>query len=384
MVTISDLPPSGQNRVNAILSLGKDSNNGELLWSLVNSEKGKYKTAAQKTLAKLDYQKAAPLWLKLVKGKFMGAPIMTDSASDCVSESIAPVILTTLQDLFSIVPRRALSYKEIERLNFCFSLILGKASDQMLEVHRFLAANISTIAAIKHEPFYEGDNCQTFHLNEGLSAYTCTAREMAKIPALLLTVSLIYNHDRRLIELAQELYETYGKSYLLPVFMHALIQDPPEQVYERFAHELTTPQRIFLYHAFALLDYRSYRDDWFYERSEREGLRALIFWGQYSYGTYDYRFVFKRSVRLDERWLFDLAANPHERKIKVTWQSYNRSGILAESYDEMLISLLPLKIANSQLNEVLKNYFSVRARKVKVASSITVYKDAAERFGFDD
>ena len=46
-------------------------------------------------------------------------------------------------------------------------------------------------------------------------------------------------------------------------------------------------------------------------------------------------------MELDERWLFDLAKDPEGRKPTVTWQSYNRSGVPYESYDEMFISLLP-------------------------------------------
>ncbi|MFQ9799924.1 MAG: hypothetical protein ACLR23_14385 [Clostridia bacterium] len=54
---------------------------------------------------------------------------------------------------------------------------------------------------------------------------------------------------------------------------------------------------------------------------------ALIFWGDYSYGTYDTRFVIERYVDLDERWLFDLAKDSEGRKPTVTWQTYNRGGV---------------------------------------------------------
>ncbi|OUQ34076.1 addiction module toxin RelE [Faecalibacterium sp. An122] len=47
----------------------------------------------------------------------------------------------------------------------------------------------------------------------------------------------------------------------------------------------------------------------------------------------------------------------------------------------MFISLLPLKVENPELKRVLWNYFRIRSQKKKVAKSITVYKDAAERFG---
>lgn len=47
----------------------------------------------------------------------------------------------------------------------------------------------------------------------------------------------------------------------------------------------------------------------------------------------------------------------------------------------MFISLLPRKVENPELKCVLRNYFHIRRGKVKVEESITVYKDAAERFG---
>ena len=48
MMTLEQLPPKGVKREQAILELGKDEANAELLFQLVNTEKGKYKTAAQK------------------------------------------------------------------------------------------------------------------------------------------------------------------------------------------------------------------------------------------------------------------------------------------------------------------------------------------------
>ena len=46
-MTLEQLPPKGVKREQAILELGKEEANGELLLQLVNTEKGKCKTAAQ-------------------------------------------------------------------------------------------------------------------------------------------------------------------------------------------------------------------------------------------------------------------------------------------------------------------------------------------------
>ena len=45
---LEQLPPKGVKREQAILELGKDEANGELLFQLVNTEKGKCKTADKK------------------------------------------------------------------------------------------------------------------------------------------------------------------------------------------------------------------------------------------------------------------------------------------------------------------------------------------------
>ena len=50
LMILEQLPPKGVKREQAILELGKDEANGELLFQLVNTEKGKCKTAAQKAL----------------------------------------------------------------------------------------------------------------------------------------------------------------------------------------------------------------------------------------------------------------------------------------------------------------------------------------------
>ena len=73
-----------------------------------------------------------------------------DACSDCVSEQIAPVILKTLSQLLDEGDTKPL---DIEQLNFCFHLMLGKASPKMLGgIYRFLAENTQRIAQLKRTP----------------------------------------------------------------------------------------------------------------------------------------------------------------------------------------------------------------------------------------
>ena len=377
-MTMEQLPPKGVKREQAILELGREEANGELLLQLANTEKGKCKTAAQKALAQLEYAPAALLWAKLIKGKWMGSHILSDTCSDCVSEQIAPAILKRLSELLDEADTQPL---EIEQLNFCFHLMLGKASPKMLEVYRFLADNAQRLARLKRAPVYSDDDCTSWWITDGLRIWDATPKEKEKIPAVVLTASLIRNPDERLQALADELNERYGGSWLIPAFMKAIITQSKGQVYETYSPLLGTPKASYLLNALGMLDHRSYPDDWTFERSGHDGLRALIFWGDYSYGTYDTRFTMERYVDLDERWLFDLAKDPEGRKPTVTWQTYNRGGSLYGSYDEMFISLLPRRVANPELRHVLRDYFRIRSEKVRVEESITVYKDAAKRFG---
>ena len=377
-MTMEQLPPKGVKREQAILELGKAEANGELLLQLVNMEKGKCKTAAQKALAQLEYAPAAPLWAKLVKGKWMGSHIMADACSDCVSEQIAPAILKTLSRLLDEGDTKPL---EIEQLNFCLHLMMGKASLKMLEVYRFLAENAQRLARLKRAPVYPDDDCTSWWITDGLRIWDATPREKEKIPAVVLTASLIRNPDERLQALADELNERCGGSWLIPVFMKAIITQPKEQVYEAYSTLLSTPKATYLFNALGMLDYRCYPEDWTYERLGPDGMTAFVFWGHYRYAAYDTTFMFERYVDLDERWLFDLAKDPQGRKSTVTWQAYNRGGVLHESYDEMFISLLPRKVENLELKRVLRDYFHIRSQKKKVAKNITVYQDAAERFG---
>lgn len=273
---------------------------------------------------------------------------------------------------------KATGYRTTELL---FPFDVGESLSKNVGGLPFLAENTHRIAQLKRAPVYSRDDCTSWWITDGLRIWDATPKEKEKIPAVVLTASLIRNPDERLQALADELNERYGGSWLMPVFMKAIITQPKEQVYETYSPLLDTPQKAYLFNALGMLLYRCYPEDCTYERLGPDGMIALIFWGDYSYGTYDTRFMFERYVDLDERWLFDLAKDTEGRKPTVTWQTYNRGGVLYGSYDEMFISLLPRKVENSELKRILRDYFRIRSEKVRVEESITVYKDAAERFG---
>lgn len=139
MINLDSLPEKGLKRETAILELGRNPENAETLMFLVNTEKGKCKNAALKALACFEYQEARPLWKKLVKGKCMGESIFVNTCSDSVSEEIAPVILYFLTNLLNQQKNEPIDVDQMEQLRFCLSIMLGKASQNMLEIYRFMA-----------------------------------------------------------------------------------------------------------------------------------------------------------------------------------------------------------------------------------------------------
>ncbi|MDR2924514.1 MAG: hypothetical protein LBU76_00915 [Azoarcus sp.] len=382
MLNIDTLPEKGIKREEAILALGANADNGEVLFQLANSEKGKCKTAAQKALAQLEYEPASILWKKLVKGKNMGESIFAKSCSDCVSEQIAPVVIQFLSDLLKKAENAPLDKNQVEHLRFCVSIMLGKSSDEMLNAYRFIAEHNNGFASLKQTAGNKYDNNNHWQLGGFLRVWNATPNEMEKVFPLVLTASIIKNQDVRLMGLADELFAKHGGAWLVPVFMKSILTENKDKAYEDFSHYLSESTTApYILNALGMLDYNDYPKEYQYKRNKPVGYFALVFWGNLKYGAYDTQFVVTKPVDLDERWLYALAKNSGEEKPKVAWQCYNRrrGGVLYESYDEMLLGLLPEEVKNDDLKNILYSYFSERSKIVKVEDSISVYNDALQR-----
>lgn len=384
MFDVNDLPEKGVKRERAIFHLCSDEANGPLLLELAQTEKGKCKTVAQKALAQLEFEGASTFWTTLAKGKFMGIHILTDSCSNCVSESIAPVIKERLTNLLHVSTQRPFTYKEYDQLLFCFALMLGKASPQMLDIYRYLASNIEIVSKFSHEPLYDGDSCNNFHISNDLLLYRATQSEMAKIPAIILTASIIKNPSDKLIALAHELYEHNHDSFLTPVFMGDIITKDATYVFEHYSPLLGSKKEIYLFNALGMLNYNHLPERFSLSHivpdRRKIGMEALMFWANNC--TVNYRvFTSKtRYINFDPRWYSLLATTPLEQKPRVAWQQYNRFGSLYESYDEMLLSILPHNIDDPALKSQVFAYFKIRSMFFKLPDSVTVYTDALKYY----
>ena len=387
---IAALPDKGKKRVNAIFELGNNEVNAGALMTLAETEKGECKTAALKTLALFDYKPAAHLWKKLITGKYMGESILMPSCSDCVSEQAAPEIQQFFSSLFELSLGTVLTPKQYEKFMLCISIMLGKATDNMLDIYRFAAVKAEWLQNMKKEALYHGNRKLDFwHFNDYLKIWDATPDDLEKIFPAVLTASIIKSMDTRLMALADELFAKHEGCWLIPVFVKAILTKTKEDVFSEYSKFLSdTKMSVYLYNALGVLYYED-APKGFEKMLEVQGLRkgyyALIFWGNYSYGTYDTRCHFKQPVDLDERWLFCLAENPQAVKPKVALQTYNRrmiklkkGGVKFEAYDEMLLELLPLEMEAGKLKQVLADYFLERSKKDDGKTS--VYEDALKRF----
>lgn len=366
---LAALPEKGEKRIDAILALKKDEGNAEALLQLTSTEKGKGKTAAQKALAQLDYPLAAPLWQKLLKGRAMNEAILMPSCTDCVSDEVAPVVSAYFSSLFALSPGTPLTVEQYEKFKTCLSLMLGKGTDRMQEVYRMTAQQAEWLGRLQRMPRGDYDDSTVWIVNDGmLRLWQPEPEELAKIFPAVLTASIVKTKDQRLIDLADELYGQYGGNWLIPVFMSRILTQSAREVYDEFSPYLTDREKsVYLFNVLGMLIY-----------VEREqSYQAWIAWGNYSYGSVDTRCSVSQSIAFDQRWLYALAQNPTENKPKVTLQSYNRSGVKYEDYDEMLLTLLPQKVEDPALKAAMGEYFALRVHLDDGETQL--YTDAANR-----
>ena len=143
----------------------------------------------------------------------MGSHIMADACSDCVSEQIAPAILKTLSRLLDEGDTKPL---EIEQLNFCLHLMMGKASLKMLEVYRFWQKTPSGSPGLNARLLFRMTTAPLGGLRTDFAFGMPHPGKKRKIPAVVLTASLIRNPDERLQALADELNERCGRQLADP------------------------------------------------------------------------------------------------------------------------------------------------------------------------
>ncbi len=382
---INSLPARGQKRIDAILELRGDIKNAEVLFHLASTEKGDSKKTAQKALANLEYTQATDMWKNLIKTKTKGETILMPACSDIVSEVVASDLHSYFTRLFAEPKGKTFDETEMETLRHCVSIMLGKGTDSMQNIYRLAAENEEWISLLKdEEDAYRKEKGweQCFLLNPNfIKTWAPIPEEMAKIFPLILSASIVASKDKRLMNLASELFDKYGGNWLIPVFLSALMTQSKEEVYENFSKYLSNADyAMLLYNVFGMLSIEGKNP---YEKEDptmKFGVyEAVIFWGS----THTQCVVVTCPVNFDERWLYDLAQNPNEEKPLVRFQCYNRGmgAVEFEAYDEMLVNIIPwcidIKIKDAKTKQALIEYFKIRNKVCN--GDYTTYKEATAR-----
>ena len=255
----------GEKKVQAILSLASDAKNADLLYSLVESEKGNSKQAALPALATFNYEPAQPVWQKLVKSKNKGEKIFIESVADSIADIIADEFLIFLTGLIQQKNGYKLSEAESSEFKTFISLMLGKASDKMQALYQFVAQNTDKLSTFK---LHSGS--KDLLINDYLHFYNPDSNDIKKIFPAILSMSIVKTMDKRLIKLADELNEKYGENWLSPVFISQLLILPASDNYDNFSGYLNDDVKSnYIYDTLGAL---------YFDKKIKQHI-AIVFWG---------------------------------------------------------------------------------------------------------
>lgn len=333
----------GNDKYQAIKNLAHDPNNAHALLALSHSEKSYFKDEALRGLACCQLEEALPIFQKLLKSKSKGEKILLHGTSDMLSDLVAEKAEKFFMQFFAHKINHHVTPQEFQEFQVWHSLILGKASENMQNIYRLFA---------KHQ-----DKFTTFYIkwaiNEHFRFYNTgniTPENLAKVFAQTLALSIIRNPDERLIILANELSEQYGKNWLTAQIIGAFLTQKSSVVFEKYSPLLQNQNKAYVLDALALIYF-----------NQKEGqYTAVARWGNYHDERNDTQTYFSRAIfePLDERWLDVLIQiKPQKVPLQTHFSVLAGVAVVYESYDQLLQALLPTVFKNPAIKEKMVAYF---------------------------
>lgn len=346
----------GSAKLEFIKNLADDAKNVPVLLHLAQNEKSYNKDCALQGLAQFEVGEALPIFKKLLKSKNKGEKILLYGTSDMVSDLVAEEIQAFFTKLFQNKNGYQFSADNFKEFQQIFSLILGKASEKMQNIYRFLAENNDKFASFGFK----------WTINEHFHFYNFSKENKKKIFPQTLALSIIRNPDPRLMALADELAEKYGENWLTAKLVASFFTEKSAVLFEKYAPLLHRKDKIYILDALALM--------YFDKKTQKH--TAIANWGTYYDERNDTQTYFSRAIleNLDERWLEMLTEIEPE---KIALQTYFSMGagvaVVYEAYDQMLQALLPKSFEKQDIKEKVVAYFLAREQAEKGAS---LYIDA--------
>lgn len=229
---LSQLPEAQREIRGALIcALRHSPQNLETLLALAKTEKGNSKKAAFWALSRMEDARSLPFWQEQLKRKpLQAAPYLAFSQKDEISDLIAEEIEAILDRLFLEQQEGSswMSESDFQTLQALFGAMMKKASSPLQAVYHRLASEplLEQLQLEKNRPLQFADY-DTFDDNLKLP--------VSHYIAGILLDSILWTMDARLISLAGELYQMYGRLFLRPAFAAALLTKPKEEVYQAFA-----------------------------------------------------------------------------------------------------------------------------------------------------
>lgn len=347
----------GQHKIKAINSLPVSADNAELFLKLSQNSKGTAKTLALTALAQLEYAPALPMWQKLYRQADKAEAIFIKSCADDISRLIAPDVRQFFEGVFT---GRRLSVADCEAFHRYLCLMLGKSSDEMLEIYWLIADN-----ADKMDKWVMPDCFGAVAFFKDAMDEPC---EWAKIFPILLGKSIIINRQPKLIALAQELYKKHGGAWRIAVFVADLMTLGAKAVFGKYAHLMDEFEYVL--NGLALVH-------WDNATHCHQAICDITRHGDDGAYVSEYRSV-AICENLDERWFDVLMTSPH-RTHQVALQAHAVMGVLYGHYDQMLGELLPDAFDDNAIKERLVTYFQERWQAHDGTS--TLYLDIFRQLG---
>lgn len=340
------LPPKGSSREKAISELG--TNEAPELLHLASTERGKSKLAAQRALAKIDYEPATAYWKKLLKSPRKCEKILNHTFSNTVSDLLADRLLAFLQTFLEKKPGSKISWEEHETLLALLGMMPGKASEKMCEVYELAAEHIQKVSTFKRDSDVlelTHRDTSSFNISDTLNGVT-----LEKAFPMILAGSILMDGDIRLRALACKLFEKYEGAWLSPVFASALLTKPAGDVFEAFSPYYKDPvAQCFILNVLGTVKF-----------DPKQNRYTFLFgWGHMIRD--DTYFSLKPLLfeDLDMRWIELLAADPEKKKLSGLIKTSYYVGRVTGEFDDVLGDLLPLN--NKICCQKVQSYFLKRA-----------------------
>lgn len=339
-----------------IKKLANDAQNAPVLLHLAQTEKSYNKDCALQGLAQFEMEESLPIFKKLLKSKSKGEKILLYGTSKMISEVVADEAEKFFNKLFQNKNGYRFSPEEFKAFQQILSLMLGKTSEKIHDIYRFLAENNDKFASFGFK----------WAINEHFRFYSFSKENNKKVFPQTLALSIIRNPNQQLMALADELAEKYGENWLTAKMVASFFTEKSAVLFEKYAPLLHTENKTYILDALALV--------YFDKKNEKH--TAVANWGAYYDERNDTRTYFSRAIleNLDERWLEILTEIQPEKIALQTYFSMSAGvAVMYEAYDQMVQALLPKSFEKQEIKEKVVAYFFAREQAEKGAS---LYIDA--------